>query len=753
MANDSNVDRKSANVYPKDTPAFKVEVTGFENSDSKTNTIPKALDFGEKNILHNYRTFNYLFTLAAVGDDALRNPDTLRTSENYLPVAKSSGKSSKVFSVSQPASASFKGGQAGYDEAGNRIQPNGMPDSSLASAQSLIDGFNDLSSGRFDLFLNNVEITTLMAFSKNTNLTMATNISFEVFEPHSISGFIEALQVSAVAAGNKSYMSAPFLLKMEFMGYPDTDTSPSNNYQSVGDQATRYFIITITKVEVDMNETGTRYRCQAVAHNEMAYGTMNQIKHTIKMEGSTVKTVLESLMKSLDLSSRHAAEAAAGKHNKSLIVWDTYGIIYPSRIPGGKFDYDKVNTDIADATIVQGLSSPNNFAMPETGDVAADNDKNAQRGRPTVEQDCFKGNTTGPTLPANTLTGPNTASNLQFSSGSNIHDIIASVIRDSSYGKKILEKGPDKDGMVDYVHIAVESQPTGEWNAVTLRPTYKYVYVVLPYRMHASRVPMFQKQLSQDDVNKLKTLYVKRKYSYLYTGKNVDVRKFNLRFNTLFYQAFPQGMGTNVFADPQANYEKSTVKKRIDPTSTARSEQNIIPASPMGEDPAAAQVQKIGGTGGRRDYKEYDVLVENMHRAVINNIDMVSCELEILGDPYFLCTGGNGNYRPELVDAGITKNGEAPYQTGDVIVIVEFQTPQDAGVTDQAIKFYNTPFSGCFRVTKVRSKFNDGLFTQVLSMIRIPGQPEDASPAKQVVVANAPDTYLSDDVANGHGMD
>jgi len=744
MANDSNVDRKST-VYPKDSPAFKVDVTGFENSDSKTNTIPKALDFGEKNILHNYRSFNYLFTLAGVGDDALRNPDKLRTSENYLPVAKSSGKSSKVFSSGQIAPAPFKGGQAGYDEAGNRIQPNGMPSGQPASASSLIDGFNDLSSGRFDLFLNNVEITTLMAFSKNTNLTMATNISFEVFEPHSISGFIEALQVSAVAAGNKSYMSAPFLLKMEFMGYPDTDSSPSANYQSVGDQATRYFIITITKVEVDMSETGTRYRCQAVAHNEMAYGTMNQIKHAIKMEGSTVKKVLASLMKSLDISSRHAAEAAAGKKNKSPIVWDTYGIIYPSRIDGGKFDYNKVNTDIADATIVQGISSPNNFAMPETGAVAEVNDKNAQRGQPPVEQDCFKGNTATDTAKAKA--GPDTPSNLQFSSGSNIHDIIASVIRDSSYGKKILEKGPDKDGMVDYVHIAVESQPTGEWNAVTLRPTYKYVYVVLPYRMHASRVPQYQKQLSQDDINKLKTLYVKRKYSYLYTGKNVDVRKFNLRFNTLFYQAFPQGMGTNIFADPQANYEKSTVKKRIDPTNPARSEQNIMPASPMGEDPAAARVQKIGGTGGRRDYKEYDVLVENMHRAVINNIDMVSCELEILGDPYFLCTGGNGNYRPELVDAGITKNGEAPYQTGDVIVIVEFQTPQDAGVTDQAIKFYNTPFSGCFRVTKVRSKFNDGLFTQVLSMIRIPGQPEDASPAKQVVVANAPDTYLSDDVA------
>jgi hypothetical protein len=705
MTADSNVQRKSNGA--KDPSSLRPNEE-FVNSDNKSTNIPKALDFHEKNVLHNYRSFNYLFTLAAVGDDALRNPDKLRTTSDFFPVAKSAGKSNSVYPKQN------------------------------SSASDLIDGFNNFSSGRFDLFLNNVEITTIMAFSKTTNLTMATNLSFEVFEPHSISGFIEALQVSAVAAGNKSYMSAPFLLKMEFIGIPDNN---DDVYKPVGDQATRYFIITITKVEVDMNETGTRYRCQAVAHNEMAYGTTNQAKHSIKMEGSTVGQVLKSLMDGLTESSKHAAESEKKKDGKAPIVWDKYDIIYPSRSANGTFDYNKKNTEITEATIVQGIASPNNFAMPEVGDLAQENDKNAQKGAPQVAQDCINGRTNTSVTKAKVNTGD---SNLQFAAGSNIHDIIASVIRDSSYGRKILEKGPDKDGMVDYVHIAVESQPTGEWDAVTLRPMYKYVYVVLPYRMHASRVPMFQKQLSRDDVKKLETLYVKRKYSYLYTGQNVDVRKFNLKFNTLFYQAYPQGMGNNIFADPQANYKTAPVKKTIVGIDEKVVTTKVIPDAQRNSDPGF-RVVKENGNANRRDYKSYDILVDNMHRAVINNIDMVSCELEILGDPYFLCTGGIGNYRPELVDKGITKNGEAPYQTGDVIIIVEFKTPQDAGVTDQKIAFYNTPFSGCFRVTKVRSKFSDGMFTQVLSLIRIPGQPEDASPGKQVVAANSLDSYIVDD--------
>jgi hypothetical protein len=727
MAGDSNVDRKTATLD---------RVTKNVSSGDNGSNIPKALVFGEKNILHNYRSFNYLFTLAAVGDDALRNPDNLRKTENYLPVAKSAGKSNTLYEGAGVKSRTVALGRA-------TPNPDGSPQTINAregQTSDLIDGFNNLSSGRFDLFLNNVEITTLMAFSKTTNLTMATNISFEVFEPHSISGFIEALQVSAVAAGNKSYMSAPFLLKMEFMGYPDTDDEV---YQPVGDQATRYFIITITKVEVDMNETGTRYRCQAVAHNEMAYGSTNQAKHTIKMEGSTVGKVLKSLMDGLTESAKHAAESEKKKDGNAPIVWDKYDIIYPSRSSNGTFDYNKPNTEITEATIVQGIASPNNFAMPETGDLAAENDKNAQKGSPQVAQDCINGKTNTSVTKAKTNTG---LSNLQFAAGSNIHDIIASVIRDSSYGRKILEKGPDKDGMVDYVHIAVESQPTGEWDTVTLRPVYKYVYVVLPYRMHASRVPMFQKQLSKEDVDKLKTLYVKRKYSYLYTGQNVDVRKFNLKFNTLFYQAYPQGMGNNIFADPQANYKTDPVKNRLVGVPEKVVTTKVIPDAQRNSDPGF-RVVKENGNANRRDYKSYDILVDNMHRAVINNIDMVSCELEILGDPYFLCTGGIGNYRPELVDKGITKNGEAPYQTGDVIIIVEFQTPQDGGVTDQEIKFYNTPFSGCFRVTKVRSKFNDGMFTQILSLIRIPGQPEDASPGKQVASADSPDTYIVNDPA------
>lgn len=65
-----------------------------------------------------------------------------------------------------------------------------------------------------------------------------------------------------------------------------------------------------------------------------------------------------------------------------------------------------------------------------------------------------------------------------------------------------------------------------------------------------------------------------------------------------------------------------------------------------------------------------------MHQAILDNTDMIKCEVEIIGDPYYLVTGGIGNYRPVLLDGGITTDGEAPYQTHDVVVVLEFKTRQ-----------------------------------------------------------------------------
>jgi len=68
--------------------------------------------------------------------------------------------------------------------------------------KSLVSEFNEKSPGRFDMFIDNLEIETVMARDQNSASTQPTKISFDVFEPYSINGFIEALQVASQASGH-----------------------------------------------------------------------------------------------------------------------------------------------------------------------------------------------------------------------------------------------------------------------------------------------------------------------------------------------------------------------------------------------------------------------------------------------------------------------------------------------------------------------------------------------------------------------
>jgi hypothetical protein len=297
--------------------------------------------------------------------------------------------------------------------------------------------------------------------------------------------------------------------------------------------------------------------------------------------------------------------------------------------------------------------------------------------------------------------------------------------------------GAIKNQMVEYAHVALERIPLGGWNESTGMPAYHYRYIVLPYLMHYTRVPMFQKPMSRNDRAELERLYVKRVYDYMYTGKNVDVRRFNLNFNHLFYQAFPYGNSSGIFTDPTRNSSHSQTGKAVPTnTSSGSSKKRTIPASPQMANPELSKINKHGSNAARRNYDSIDALITSMHQAILDNTDMITCELEILGDPYFLVTGGIGNYKPGARDLGTTNNGEAPYQSSDVIIAVNFKTPNDI-TANGSVEFTKAPFGGCFRVNKVRSKFSDGLFTQQLFLVRLPGQLEDASLSGTTVVSDA----------------
>lgn len=737
----------------------------------------------ERNVLHQYRTFNYLFTLGSLPSSALNDSKSVRENSERFVIARSGGKGTSGIS----------------------------PKVADAEQQELIDRFNLFSPGRFDLYMNNVEIETLMAFSNQTNLAMATKLSFDILEPYSISGFYEAMQVAAISAGHESYMNSPFILKMEFAGYTDT-AGPSEVLKNAGDQATRYFVIIITKIEVEVNENGTKYKCSAIAHSELGYGNSNVLKDSIQMRGETVGEILQSFMKGVTAGSKTSWEQEC-TDTTLKDYYDEYTIVFPIPKPDGTYDYGTntapaMNPEIADKLIKNLSILPSIYSWPAPGTVKFDSynksfqagagrgfvnppligsstrkytqaelaliaDQAARTGNssaapPTTPQrkytqaeleiiaeqarrtgnssssPSYNNSTSGTADPPKTYAYDNKNSSVMFTAKAKIHDIISAVIRDSEYGRAIFEASDPskfiKDQFIDYMHVAIEIEEKYSWNKFTGRQVNRYRYVVLPYKMHYSRIPLFQKYMKQPEQQQLE-LYCKRRYEYLYMGQNVDIRSFNLRFNNLFFQAYPKGLN-GAFDNSPYNDKKQGEDingKALKPI--AENKTLTIPLGPRMHNPAAANVVGVGGNSGTRVYDTYDALAKNMHQAILDNTDMITCELEILGDPYFLCTGGIGSYRPTLADKTSTENGEAPYQTSDVIVLIQFRNPDDIApfAAGGLAKFDKSkiPFSGCFRVIKVQSKFSDGVFTQRLNLVRLPGQWLGTPPKGQPVSDSA----------------
>jgi hypothetical protein len=660
---------------------------------------PKVVRSNTVNPLNFYSSYNYIFTLASLRKDALSNPESYRDSNNFFVIAKSSGKGTKGISNNVSAINRVTGSEVTSvrDRGGNIVGENKKDiitsDKSVGTA--LVDSFNKNSPGRFDFYINNVRIETLMGFNEQTNLSVATKLEFDVIEPYSMSGFIEALQVSAVAAGYDQYASTPYLLKMEFIGYPDGEEI-SEKAQSVPN-STRYFVINFTGLDIDVTENGAKYKCKCVPFNERAFGEPSRIKSGVKIKGNTVGEILKNLEAGLNESKK--SDTANERDPSQSNNYDSYEIIYPEVDETGIVD-GSTNKTIAESPVVELLKSNAIYAF---GDPASTDSKSSP-----------------------------TDSVIMFAENANVHECIVSIIRDSNYVKDILKdlsnansKAVDQYGMVNYFIVNVEMIDKGIVDNKTNKPFYTYRYVVLPYKIHCTRIPLMQNQ-TIDTTKFLKI--ANRTYNYLYTGANIDIKSFRLNFNTLFFQAIPKALGNKQDRPTTSESVEGTdpVKTNLSSTSSEdrKGSSNGKAAVIVDINQTAVHVGNQPNAAQRNQSDPYDALAKNMHQAILDNVDQCSAEMEIIGDPFYLVTGSMGNYRPKKNPDGTSGDGEASYTSGDVMIVIFFKNPIDIDETTGEAIFSDrvTPYSGVFRVVNVTHTFIDGNFIQKLSMLRVPGQ-------------------------------
>jgi hypothetical protein len=691
------------------------DTTYYENDGTSSSTISKTTKSptieksNKSNPLNSYSSYNYVFTLASLRREALTDPDSYRDSNNFFVIAKSSGKgtkglSSKVSTITKFETEDIK------DRGGNIIAKKTKTYATdTATGEALVKKFNQESPGRFDFYLNNVRIETIMGFNEKTSLAVATSMEFDVMEPYSMSGFIEALQVSAVAAGYEQYTLCPYLLKMEFWGYPDGEEIAET--AKIVENSTRYFIFGFASIDIDVTEVGAKYKCTGVPFNEKGFGQPSTLLANVSVTGNTVGEILKSFEKSLNDTKKKEAGSEGGVPQASRS--DSYEIIFPKVGPNGIIKGED-NRTIADSKVVELLKTNAIYAFDPP---ASENENNAETTR----------------AGASTTKASPSRANIVFAENSKVQECIVSVILNSDYVKNILKELSNPDtkiidpyGMVDYYIVNLEVEDKGFIDNKTNKPFYHYRYIILPYKIHYSRIPLAQN--SPIDTSKLIQV-ANRTYNYLYTGSNLDIKSFQLKFNSLFFQAIPKAMGNK----PDGYYLTSESVESTAPstTSISGSTTNTRTSSPNGVAKvltdtklSSTHVANTPNAGQRIQSDPYDDLARNMHQAILDNVDQCLAEIEIIGDPYYLVTGGIGNYRPTTNIDGTVGEGEAPYTSGDVIIVLIFRNPVDISETTGEAIFNDkvTPYSGAFRLLTVAHTFVDGVFTQKLSLVRIPGQ-------------------------------
>jgi hypothetical protein len=709
-------------------PANKPDVAEkkTENTSSAspfTSSKNQYAQTGKKNVLHGYRSWTYNFALGAVAPDAVGNISQVKSSINKFLVLSSAGKGTKGMGTSDVL---------------NQQAPN-----SQKNVAGLVGGFNKNSPGRFDMYIDNVDIDSLIgAGTPAAGSSQATSIGFDVFEPYSINGFIEALQVASQAAGYSDYMKGVFALRFQFQGYRDNQNVAESRPEVIPGTE-RYFIITITSVEVVVDERGTRYKISATPTNQMGFGSSNKLIADVKLVGNTVGEILENFFQAV--TDMFEGEKKAGTDTTKT---DSYRLSVPAVVDAnGKQNVEQAllfpksskstsnsyqNKKLLESPMSEKLRSTTVFKAGDAaafakGYVASEN--YTPTPAPATPTPAPKADATKTADPSTGGLLPNVGT-VVFSKGAQIHDCIAAVIRDSEYVRKnVLDdnvlskaKAGDNKGMLPYFSIRQEVALNKGYDNIRNKYFRTYTYVLEPYLIHYTRIP--GQEQGTFDASKLKGS-IQRSYDYIYAGKNVDVLKFNLKFDTLYYSGLPAMLG-NRKVDPGTAAAGGATKEldtKAKPSAIAGKKDGAssVPTASSQTDPDLTNAPDI--TGNQNQGDPYYRMAQGLHNALLNSVDTVQGTLDILGDPYFLVTGGMATENLQLQDSFLTKSGEAAVTQGDLFININYRNPIDIGANGMMQFDSNLiPFSGIYRLLTLKSHFKDGSFTQSLDIIRMPGQ-------------------------------
>jgi hypothetical protein len=624
------------------------------------------------NVLHKFASYNYIITFAALTKAQVNKNSLLTISEIKNIISKTGGD---------------------WGNGGNRAELTAI--------------------GKFDYFIDDLNIETIYGFPDRLGNSFASKISFKVTEPYSMGLFITAMQAASLNSGYQNYRDAPYVLCIEFKGWDDQGNAINDS------STTRIIPIMITNLTFTVNQGGAIYSVEAIPYQEIAYTDNYALAFKdVQVTGQTVQDLFSSLETHLLTRLKEVKKDLKMSSIDEVFIEAANEFQNQPGFNAGPIWTARTFTDLSDA---------GQREMPDVNEVID----------PVREIYLLK------KIPVKKINNI-----FHFKQDAKIQDIINEIVIRSDYIKNQIKDGKfsiDDNGMVKWWRVEVFVEDL-DFNKKLNRNNRRITFRVVPYMVHVNR--LLPPGVSSPKLPEL-TSNISKLYNYIYTGKNTDVLTFNIEYKFALFHDLSSDLTNNT----RTNHPSlSATAGSKDPLFLHYDSQlvNTQTSEPYRQSVfsrTASDITSNNGYGGSGSDDPITVQIKTLKKILENPLEMMNIDLEIMGDPYYIPNSGMGNQIGAEAGLNIMNDGSLNYQNGEVHFMIVFRTPIDLDLQTGLYRFDASvdTFSGLYHLISGECRFNQGKFTNLLRAYRLNAQEttSSATDAATSVVPNGTTAWVS----------
>lgn len=699
----------------KITVSNQSNTTKFKTALAKSDTITTSTIQSniKPNVLFNYASYTYIIGLGLLTPEQFNFPDdTYRKGDKIKLICKSGGL-----------------------ESSNRI---------------------NTIYGKQEFYIDNVVMSSTIGLTNGNNNNVML-LDFEVYEPYSMGLFLLACQQAVFEINGlstqqedngKLWRDAMFILTIDFKGNVEEGTMMDVPVPTI------YLPFTFATIEMTTNEAGSKYTCKAVLGGQLPLiSRYHKLKSDVSIKGTTVQEVLQSGEKSLQvvlnqrLKKLYEVEGIAKEPDEILILFPRMieegqnqnrkraesATTDPSQSKTTEDLYKRLN--VTKDTEVEGNLKQKEETVNSLGKAKMLFSPDKKGDLPIAYEDAAYDEDLKAIIRSQVEPENYNTSDLRFGINDNITNIINQVLFQSEVSKNLVDKDQQySNGWKMFWRVQTEMfyKPAKDNLKQLGREAYYIVFNVTEYSYHWSKATAVNTKAP--GIEDIKSWIVKR-YDYIYTGKNVDILKFNIVYNNTLATSINAG-----------NFSAGGDNKLKSPTSSeAPQTENRIKVLGEGEYPTSVSNStnieyelidnRFDNRGGGGAYDARIQAAKNLAYLITNSLEMLLVDMEIVGDPYWIVQDGFGNFPMSAPKEGQMledKRGFLLWRDQEVDCEVYFRTPVDINQATGKYAWYGSwggedlftfkHFSGIYNVYMVDSHFKGGMFTQTLKLRRRPNQ-------------------------------